>query len=66
MEKTIDHAVSMNRGDVDHDRASSLAISGGGGIWVEVSGTSKKEVLGIVDGGLDVSEEEIVVIREGI
>jgi len=62
----IDHPVSMVRGEVDHDGVSSLAIHVGGGVRVEISDTSNKEVLGIVDGGLDVREEEIVIIREGL
>jgi len=45
----IDHSVGMIRGDVDHDGASSLAAPAGGGVRVAVSGTSNKEVLGIVD-----------------
>jgi len=41
----IDHSVSMIRRDVNHDGASSLAVPAGGGIKVEVSGASDKEVL---------------------
>ena len=62
----IDHSVSMIRRDVNHDGASSLAVLAGGGIKVEVSGASDKEVLGIVYGGLNVREEEVVVIGEGV
>jgi len=62
----IDQSVSMSRGDVDHDGGSTLAVHGGGGVRVEVSGALDKEVLGIVDGGLNVREEEIVVIGEGV
>jgi len=62
----IDHSVSMIRRDVNHDGASSLAVSARGGIKVEVSGASYKEVLGIVYGGLNVREEEVVVIWEGV
>ena len=51
---------------VDHNGASSLALGAGGGVRVEVLGTANKEVLRIVDGGLDVREEEIVIIREGL
>jgi len=51
---------------VDHDGASSLTLCAGGGVRVEVLGTANKEVLRIVDGGLDVREEEIVIIREGL
>ena len=47
----VNHSVGMIRGDVDHDGASSLAVFAGGGVRVEVSGTSDEEVLGIVDGG---------------
>ena len=61
----IDHSVSMIRGDVNHDGASSLAVPAGGGVRVEVSGASNKDVLGIVDGGLDVREEEVVIFGEG-
>jgi len=56
----------MIRGDVDHDGASSLAVPAGGGVKVEVTGASNQEVLGIVDGGLDVGEEEVVILGEGL
>ena len=62
----IDHSVSMIRGDVDHDGASSLAVPAGGGVKVEVSGASNKEVLGIVYGGLDVRKLEVVILGEGV
>jgi len=62
----MDHSVSMIRRDVNHDGGSSLALPAGGGIKVEVSGASGKEVLGIVYGGLNVREEEVVVIGEGV
>ena len=38
----------------------------GGGVKVEVSGASDKEVLGIVDGGLNMREEEVIVIGKGV
>ena len=50
---------------MDHDRASSLAILAGGRVRVEVSGAANQEVLGIVDGRLDVREEDIVILGEG-
>ena len=62
----IDHSVSMIRRDMNHDGASSLAIHAGEGIKVEVPGASNKKVLGIVYGGFNVREEEVVIIREGI
>ena len=62
----IDHSVSMIRRDMNHDAASSLAVPAGGGIKVEVSGASDEEILGIVYGGLNVREEEVLVIGEGV
>jgi len=62
----MDHSVGMIRGDVDHDGASSLAVPAGGGVRVEETGAPNMEVLGIVDGGMNVREEEVIVLGEGL
>ena len=39
---------------------------GGEGVRVLVAGASDKEVFGIVDGGLDMRKEEIIIIRKAV